>query len=223
MPTHTWDALEQGERFNLTTTRHPEETSLEGPSKGESQVWPSHGPWALASICLNIFFPLLVLKGIYHYWNFFFPGDLGKWELLLLCHPWFQATRRSYPNPMSGRRVLQFFSLWHQLIWPMPESLADLEATSDLSPKGAFDFLEVARASPHSRKPIGTVFKERVMGQVGADARFARPHFELLHQRGQVCQGRNRTVCHPNLSPDSHCGQLPSRVRVAAISHVPCH
>ena len=50
-------------------------------------------------------------------------ADSVRKEFLLLCHPWFQErTRRSiYPNPMSRRRVLQFFSLWNQSVGKLLE------------------------------------------------------------------------------------------------------
>ena len=37
----------------------------------------------LAQIC-SCDFPLLVLKGLYHYWTYFFvPGDLSKWRKIV--------------------------------------------------------------------------------------------------------------------------------------------
>ena len=39
-------------------------------------------------------------------------------HFLLLSHPWFEARERQslYPNPLSRRKVLQFFSLWNQCV-----------------------------------------------------------------------------------------------------------
>ena len=57
---------------------------------GDSRlVWIFEVPFAddflepgLTSICLRQFAPLLVLKGIHHYWIYIFsPGGLSKWQL----------------------------------------------------------------------------------------------------------------------------------------------
>ena len=39
-------------------------------------------------------------------------------QFLLLSHPWFEARSKQslYPNPLSRRKVLQFFSLWNQSV-----------------------------------------------------------------------------------------------------------
>ncbi|CAE7722647.1 mok14, partial [Symbiodinium sp. CCMP2456] len=39
-------------------------------------------------------------------------------QFLLLSHPWFEERARQslYPNPLSRRKVLQFFSLWNQCV-----------------------------------------------------------------------------------------------------------
>ena len=48
---------------------------------------PTAWPFVVRSMYLrtNLYFPMLVLKGIYHYWIYmyiyFFPGVLAKWKV----------------------------------------------------------------------------------------------------------------------------------------------
>ena len=61
-----------------------------------------------SSICLRIFLlkihkhPLLVLKGIYHYWTYlfsFFPGGLTKWKSFGTSHPLLLKKRTEVSEP----------------------------------------------------------------------------------------------------------------------------